>query len=76
MAGTDIVESENERLKIRLKAVTAEHSIAAKQQQKERENREAASFDIRMQLEQILRQAIKSQDDLYVTQSVSMKGVF
>ena len=43
----------------------------AAQQEKERLGREANSFDIRMQLEQILRQQIKSQNDLYVTQSVS-----
>ena len=71
VAGIDVVESENERLKLRLKAVTAEHSVAAKEQEKERASREANSFDIRMQLEQILRQAIKSQNDRNVTQSVS-----
>ena len=71
VAGFDIVESENERLKQRLRSVAAEHSIAAAQQEKERLGREANSFDLRMQLEQILRQAIKSQNDSYVTQSVS-----
>ena len=71
VAGIDIVESENDRLKQRLRSLTAEHSIMAAQQEKERLGREANSFDIRMQLEQILRQQIKSQNDLYVTQSVS-----
>ena len=72
VAGIDVVESENERLKQRLKDLTAEHSVVTSQQQKERASREANSFDLRMQLEQILRQAIKSQNDLYVTQSVSL----
>lgn len=76
VAGIDVVSDENERLKLRLKALTAEHANVTSQQQKESRERNAHSFDAIMQLEQILRQAIKQQNDLHVTQSVSIPRSF
>lgn len=71
VAGIDVAGSENDRLKLRFKAVTAEYLNISIEQQKEIEVREAGNFDLRMQLEKILRRAIKKQNDMYVTESVS-----
>jgi outer membrane translocation and assembly module TamA len=68
----DVVESENERLKIRFKSVSLEHANISREQLTEINEKEKNSFDIRMQLEQILRQAINSQNDLFVTESVRL----
>lgn len=70
IAGIDVAESENERLKLRFKAVTAEYLNISLEQQKEIEMREANNFDLRMQLEKIFRYAIKKQNDVHVTESV------
>ena len=69
-AGIEVTEDENELLKARVRALSAEYTANTERQRKEKNDREKAVFDTRMNLEQILQQVIKQKDDLLITQSV------
>jgi len=69
-AGIEVTEDENELLKARVRAVSAEYNANTERQKKEINDREKAVFDTRMNLEQILQQVIKQKDDLLVTEAV------
>lgn len=69
VAGIDVAEEENEILKGRVRAIMTEHATNTERQRKEKDAREKHVFDTRMNLEQILQQVIKQNDDLHISQS-------
>jgi len=70
IAGFDIIEAENDLLNSRLKKLSIDWSTLSKQHEELREATKQKNFETRMQMDQILRNTIKSLDNDYKRNAV------
>jgi hypothetical protein len=70
VAALDVFTGQNELLLNRLKFMSQEHFVITQRLQEEREALKQKTFDTRMQLDQILRQSIKTQRKVIAKESV------
>lgn len=70
LADSDLVQLHNERLHARLKEVSSEHMQTSSANFQERERKKQKDFDIRMEMEEMLRKMIKNVDESYQQEAV------
>jgi hypothetical protein len=70
IANFDLLQYENEKLHTRLKVIASEQKDTAAYQVFERERKKQKDFDIRMQMEEMLRKTIKNVDESYEREAV------
>lgn len=72
IAEFDVIQYENEVLHKKLKDLAEEQKINNQRQFEERERKKQKDFDLRMEMEEVFRKMIKSVDENYEREAVSI----
>jgi uncharacterized protein YjgD (DUF1641 family) len=68
----DVLQAQNEMLQNRLRTLSFEHSTIIQKMKEERELKSQKTFDMRMELDHILRQTLRAQRHVIAKESVGL----